>query len=81
MWTDGLTGSWTVTPALAGRNVAVKEEQEEEEYGKPKRETVFLSKERDVWGHRDSPQGAERDSHLIRHRTKTNGGGDGIACS
>jgi hypothetical protein len=32
--------------------VKEKEKEKEEEYGKPKRETVLLSKERDVLGHR-----------------------------
>ena len=52
MWTDGLAGSRTAPVTCAGRHVVVKKEQEEEKYDKLKRETVFLSKERDVSEHR-----------------------------
>ena len=57
---DGLTGSRAGSGALAGRHVVVREKGEEKEYGKPERESVFLSKERDEWEHRVSPRGAGR---------------------
>src|SRR6267143_5032195 len=42
---------------------------------------VFVETERRVGAPGVSPRGAERGSHLIRHRTRTKSGGGGVACS
>jgi hypothetical protein len=69
LWTDGLTGRRARSAALAGRN-NVAQGKKEEQNGKPKKETVFLWKQRDVWGHQGFLPDTPREAPLlIRHRT------------